>query len=81
MQNFGLKESEAEQFVLQGAGDEGPGWIGAAGGAGDHVDLVAHAELAREINAGLDGEAGVGQQQALVVGLKVVEVRCGRCGG
>ena len=44
---------------------------------GDHVDLAADAELRSlrgEVDAGLDGEAGVGQDQALVVGFEVVEV-------
>ncbi len=42
--------------------------------AGDHVDLVADTELAGEVEAGFDGEAGVGQDEALVVRLEVVEV-------
>ena len=41
----------------------------------EHVHLAAHAELAGEVDTGLDGEAGVGQQQAFVVSLEVVEVR------
>ena len=59
--------------------------------AGDHVDLAADAELAWEVEAGFDGEAGVGEDEALVVGFEVVEVGavavdvrgrcCGRCGG
>ena len=43
-------------------------------GAGDHVDLVADAEFAGEVEAGFDGEAGVGEDEADVVGLEVVEV-------
>ncbi len=42
--------------------------------AGDHVDLAADAELAGKVEAGFDGEAGVGEDEALVVGLEVVEV-------
>ena len=53
---------------MEGAGDDG------AGGEGDHVDFAADAEVAGEIDAGLDGEAGVGEKEALVVGLEVVEV-------
>src|ERR1019366_4928185 len=45
-------------------------------GGGEHVYFAADAEL-REIDAGLDGEAGVRQQAALVVGFKIVEVRAG----
>ena len=45
-----------------------------AAGTGDHVDLAADAEVAGEVDAGLDGEAGVGEQEALVVGLEVIEV-------
>jgi len=50
-----------------------PGDDGAAG-FGDHVDFVANAEFAGEVDAGFDGEAGVGEEQALVVGFEVVEV-------
>ncbi len=53
---------------MEGAGDDG------AGGEGDHVDLAAYAELAGEVDAGFDGEAGVGEEEALVVGFEVVEV-------
>ena len=66
--------SEAEEGLLGGAGDYGFGWLVAAGAMGDHVDFAADAELAREVEAGLDGEAGVGQEQAFVVGFEVVEV-------
>jgi hypothetical protein len=44
-------------------------------GKGDHVDFAADAELAGEVDAGFDGEAGVGQDEADVVGFEVVEVR------
>src|ERR1700748_2453903 len=40
----------------------------------DHVHLAADAELSGEVDAGLDREAGVGQQQAFVVRLEVLEV-------
>jgi hypothetical protein len=53
---------------LGGAGDDG------RAGAGDHVDFAADAELAGKVEAGFDGEAGVGQEEALVVGFEVVEV-------
>ena len=43
-------------------------------GLGDHVDFAADAELAGEVEAGFDGEAGVGEDEADVVGLEVVEV-------
>ena len=45
-------------------------------GAVSMFDFAAHAEL-REVDAGLDGEAGVGQDAARVVGFEVVEVRAG----
>ena len=51
------------------------GYPGFAGG-GEHVDFAAHAELG-QVDAGLDGEAGVGQQKAHVVGFEIVEVRAG----
>ena len=63
-------ESNSHQFSLDFAGD--PGFAG----GGEHVDFAADAELG-EVDAGLDGEAGVGQEPALVVGLEVVEVRAG----
>ena len=56
--------------MLDFAGD--PGFAG----GGDHVDFAADAELG-EIDAGLDGEAGVGQDAAIVVGFEVVEVCAG----
>src|SRR5579864_7393607 len=43
-------------------------------GAHQDVDLAAHAKL-RQINAGLDREAGVGKNLPLVVNLEVVHVR------
>ena len=43
------------------------------GVVGEHVDFAADAELG-EVDAGLYGEAGVGQDAALVVGFEVVEV-------
>ena len=42
--------------------------------AGDHVDFAADAEFAGEVEAGFYGEAGVGEDEALVVGFEVVEV-------
>ena len=60
--------SDAQEFVLARAGDDCSIWIG------NHVDLVADTELAGEVEAGLDGEAGVGQDEALVVSFEVVEV-------
>ena len=62
--------SNAHKFLLDAAGD--PGFAG----SGEHVHFAAHAEL-REVDSGLDGEAGVGQDAALVVGFKVVEMRAG----
>jgi hypothetical protein len=47
------------------------------GGGGDHVDLAADAEFAGEVDAGFDGEAGVGEEDAGVVGFEVVEVGAG----
>src|SRR5882672_12551175 len=44
-----------------------------AAGADQHVDLAAHSEL-RQVNTGLDREAGIGQDAALVVDLKIVHV-------
>ncbi len=41
---------------------------------GDHVDFTAYAELAGEVDPGLDGEAGAGENKTLVVGLEVVQV-------
>ena len=61
---------DADEFLLDAAGD--PGFAG----GGEHVDLAADAELG-EVDAGLDGEAGVGQKLAHVVGLEVVKVRAG----
>src|SRR5579875_1029717 len=60
--------SNAQQLCLPGTADHG------FARAGDHVDLAADAEVAGKVQAGLDREAGVGQQQALVVGFQVVEV-------
>ena len=48
-----------------------------AGGGGDHVDFAAEAEFAGEVEAGFDGEAGVGEDEADVVGFEVVEVGSG----
>src|ERR1039458_7659075 len=59
--------SDSDEIPLDAAGDNGV----VAGG--DHVDFAADAEL-RQINAGLDGEAGEGQDAAFVVGFEVVEV-------
>ena len=61
---------DPHQFPLDFAGD--PGFAG----GGEHVDLAADAELGK-VDAGFDGEAGVGQDLALVVGFKVVEMRAG----
>ena len=60
----------AHEFALDFAGDPGFGL------GGEHVDFAADAELG-EVDAGLDGEAGVGENAALVVGFEVVEVRAG----
>src|SRR5271157_1717144 len=66
---------DADQFLLARAGDPG------AAGGGEHVDFAAHAELGleagREVDAGFDGEAGAGQDQALVVSFEVVEICAG----
>ena len=59
----------ADEFGLDAAGDLGFAF------AGDHVDFAADAEFAGEVEAGFDGEAGVGQDEALVVGFEVVEMR------
>ena len=45
----------ANEFGLDAAGDLGLAF------AGDHVDLAADAEFAGEVEAGFDGEAGVGR--------------------
>ncbi len=52
------------------AGD--PGFAG----GGEHVDFAADSEFG-EIDAGFDGEAGVGEDEALVVGFKVIQIRTG----
>src|SRR5882672_7991435 len=44
-----------------------------AAGADQHVDFAAYSEL-RQINPGLDREAGIGQDAALVVDLEVVHI-------
>src|SRR5437588_3395807 len=41
--------------------------------ADEHVHFAAHAEF-RQIDSGLDGEAGVGHELALVLGLEVIHV-------
>src|SRR5271168_2724406 len=67
--------SDADQLLLAGAGDPG------SARCGEHVDFAADAELGletgRQVDAGLDGEAGVGQDLALVVGFEVVEMSAG----
>lgn len=45
-------------------------------GGGEHVDFAADAEFG-EVDAGLDGETGVGEDETLVVGFEVVEVCAG----
>src|SRR6185437_11657925 len=60
--------SDAQQLSLTRACDHG------LAGARDHVHFTADAELAGEVDTGLDGEARVGQQQALVMRLEVIEV-------
>ncbi len=42
--------------------------------ADHHVDLAAHSEF-RQVDSGLDREAGVGQNLAIVFGLEVIQVR------
>ncbi len=42
-------------------------------GLSQHIYLAAHSKF-REVDAGFDGEAGVGQDQALVVGFEVVKI-------
>src|SRR5664279_2387032 len=59
--------SDEHQFSLDPAGDFG------FAVADHHVDFAAHAEV-WQIDAGLDREAGVGQDQAVVLGLEIVEV-------
>jgi hypothetical protein len=61
--------SEAEEFGLDAAGDLRGTF------AGDHVNFAADAEFAGEIESGFDGEAGVGEDEALVVGFEIVEMR------
>src|ERR1700735_5279293 len=58
------------ELLLNAAGD--PSFAG----SGDHVDFAADAEFG-QINSRLDGEAGVGQDAADVMGFEVVEVRAG----
>src|SRR3954465_14600600 len=62
--------SDQNQFRLHFAADLG------FAVAHDHVNLTAHAELG-QINAGLDGEAGVGDDLAVVLGLEIVHVSAG----
>src|SRR5271154_3260097 len=69
--------SDAYQFLLARAGDPG------SAGGGEHVHFAADAELGvgaivgRQVDAGLDAEAGVGQNLALVVSFEVIEMRAG----
>ena len=60
----------ANQFSLDFAGD--PGFVG----GGEHVDFAADAEVG-EVDAGLDGEAGVWQDLADIMSFEVVEVCAG----
>src|SRR5258708_10120458 len=66
--------SGGDEVGVDAAGDLGFAF------AGDHVELAANAEGigiaggAGEVEAGFDGEAGVGQDEALVVGFEVVEM-------
>src|SRR5437764_13402346 len=67
--------SGPDEFGLDAPGDFGFAC------AGDHVDFAADAEGIRiaavgtwEIEAGFHGEAGVGEDEALVVGFEIVEV-------
>src|SRR5579875_1341733 len=60
---------DPDELCLARAGD------GRAAGPGDHVDLAAHPKLTGKIQSGLYREAGVGQQEALVVGFQVVQMR------
>jgi len=71
----GERRSNSQQLALDGAGDDGTSSVLGGGRAGNHIDLAADAEVAGKVDAGLDGEAGVGQEETLVVGLEVVEVR------
>ena len=57
-----------DQIRLQPAGD--PGFVV----AGHHVHFAADAEVF-QVDSGLDREAGVRKDEALVVGLEIVEVR------
>ena len=59
---------DSQELGLDAAGDVG------LAGVGDHVDFAADTELAGEVEAGFDGEAGVGEDEADVMGLEVVEV-------
>lgn len=54
--------------MLEAAGD-----VDLAGGVDEDVDLATDAEFG-VVDAGFDGEAGVGEDQAFVVGFEVVEV-------
>src|SRR5271157_2608556 len=64
------RRSDSHQLLLNLSRDPG------LARSGEHVHLAAHAEL-RQIDAGLDGEAGVGQQEALIVGFKIIKMRAG----
>ena len=61
-------------MVLEGAGYYGFGGVGVVGGEGEHVDFVADAEFSWVVEAWFYGEAGVGEEEAVVVGFEVVEV-------
>jgi len=69
LRRFRFSQLDADEFGLNSAGDFGFAF------AGDHVDFAAYAELAGEIEAGFDGEAGVGEDETLVVGLEIIKVR------
>src|SRR5581483_7734850 len=60
--------SDRDYLALDPAGHS------AAALAHHHVHFAAHAELG-QIDAGLDGEAGVGQDLAIVLGLQIIKVR------
>src|SRR5215472_3662723 len=61
--------SDAQELGLARARDN------SFAGPRDHIHLAADTELAGKVDAGLDGEAGVGQQDALIVCLEIVQMR------
>ena len=59
---------QGDDFLLEAAGD-----VDLAVGVDEDVDFAADAEFG-VVDAGFDGEAGAGEDEAFVVGFEVVEV-------